>query len=39
MYIIDKIIKGGKTNQNLCLLQEVKAKYFFKINNDQEGLN
>ena len=39
MYIKDNIIKGGKINHHLCLLQEVKAKYFLKLNNDQEGLN
>ena len=38
MYIRDNIIKGGKINQHLCLLQEVKAKYFMKLNG-QEGLN
>ena len=28
MYIKDNIIKGDKTEYHLCLLQEVKAKYF-----------
>ena len=32
MYIRDNIIKGGKINQHLYLLQEVKAKYFVKLN-------
>ena len=31
MYIRDNIIKGGKIDYHLYLLQEVKAKYFFKI--------
>ena len=38
MYIKDNIIKGGKINQHLCLLQEVKAKYFTELNG-QEGFN
>ena len=38
MYVKDNIIKGGKINQHLCLLQEIKAKYFTK-SNGQEGLN
>ena len=39
MYIRDNIIKGGKNNQHLYLLQEMKAKYFLKLNNGQERLN
>ena len=38
MYIRDNIVKGDKIDQYLCLLQEVKAKYFIKL-NDQEELN
>ena len=34
MYIKDNISKGSKINHHLYLLQEVKAKYFLKINND-----
>ena len=32
MYIKDKIIKGDKIDYHLYLLQEVKAKYFLKLN-------
>ena len=39
MYIRDNIIKSDKIDNRLYLLQEVKAKYFLKINNDEEGLN
>ena len=39
MYIKDNIIKGDKIDNRLYLLQQIKAKYFLKINNDQEGLN
>ena len=39
MYKKDNIIKSDKIDHHLFLLQEVKAKYFLKINNDQEGLN
>ena len=39
MYIKENIIKGDKINLYLYLLQEVKAKYFLKLNNDQQGLN
>ena len=39
MYVKDKIIKGDKIDYLLYLLQEVKAKYFLKLNNDQQGLN
>ena len=37
MYIKENIIKGDKNNHYLYLLQEVKAKYFLKLNNDQQG--
>ena len=39
MYIKDNISKGSKIVNRLYLLQEVKAKYFLKLNNDQEGFN
>ena len=39
MYIKDNISKGSKINYHLYLLQEVKAKYFSKLNNDQERFN
>ena len=39
MYIKDNISKGSKIDNRLYLLQEIKAKYFLKKNNDQEGLN
>ena len=39
MYKNDKISKGSKIDYHLYLLQEVKPKYFLKINNDQQGLN
>ena len=35
MYIKDNIIKSDKSIHHLYLLQEVKAKYFLKLNNDQ----
>ena len=38
MYTKDHISKGSKINHHLCLLQEVKAKYFLKLNTDQQGL-
>ena len=38
MYIKENIIKGDKINHYLYLLQEVKAKYFLKLNG-QEGLD
>ena len=38
MYIKDNISKGSKIDNRLYLLQEIKAKYFMKING-QEGLN
>ena len=34
MYIKDNISKGSKIDNRLYLLQEIKAKYFLKINND-----
>ena len=37
MYIKDNIIKGDKFDHRLYLMQEVKAKYFLKLNFDQEG--
>ena len=39
MYIRDNIIKGDKIDHRLYLLQQIKAKYFLKINNGQEGLD
>ena len=39
MYITDNIIKGDKIDHRLYLLQQIKAKYFLKINNGQEGLD
>ena len=39
MYIKDNISKGCKIDHHLYLLQEVKAKYFLKLNNDQQGVN
>ena len=39
MYIKDNISKVSKIDYHLYLLQEVKAKYFLKLNNDQEGFN
>ena len=39
MYIKDNISKGSKIDHRLYLLQEVKAKYFLKLKNDQEGLD
>ena len=38
MYVKDNIIKGDKIDYHLYLLQEAKAKYFLKLNNDQQGL-
>ena len=38
MYVKDIIIKGDKIDYQVYLLQEVKAKYFSKL-NDQDGLN
>ena len=39
IYIKDKISKGSKIDNRLYLKQEIKAKYFLKLNNDQQGLN
>ena len=39
MYTRDNIIKRDKIDHRLYLLQQIKAKYFLKINNDQERLN
>ena len=39
MYVKDNISKGSKINYHLYLLQEVKTKYFLKLNNDQQGFN
>ena len=39
MYIKDNIPKGSKIDIRLYLLQQIKAKYFLKLNNDQQGLN
>ena len=39
MYIKDNISKGSKIDNRLYLLQQIKAKYFLKLNNDQQGLN
>ena len=39
MYVKDKTIKGDKFEYHLYLLQEVKAKYFLKLNSDQQGPN
>ena len=38
MYVKDNIIKGDKTDNRLYLLQQLKAKYSTKL-NDQEGLD
>ena len=37
LYLKDNIIKGSKIDHHLYLLQEVKAKYFLKLN--EEGPN
>ena len=39
MYSSENNSKNSKTNYHLYLLQEVKAKCFLKLNNDQEGFN
>ena len=39
MYVKDNFIEGDKIYYHLYLLQEVKAKYFLKLNNYQQGLN
>ena len=38
MYSKDKISKGSKIDYHLHLLQEIKAKYFLKLNNDQQRI-
>ena len=38
MYLKKNINKGDEIDYHLYLLQEVKAKYFIKL-NDQEGFN
>ena len=39
MYIKDNIVKGDKIDYRLYLLQQIKAKNFLKLNNDQQGPN
>ena len=39
MYINDNLSKGSKINHHLFLLQELKAKYFLKLDSDQERFN
>ena len=39
MYVKDNFIKGDKIDYHLYLLQEVKANFFLKLNNDQQGPN
>ena len=39
MYVEDNIFKGDKIDYHLYLLQEVKAKNFLELNNDQQGPN
>ena len=39
MYLKDIISKFSATNYHLYLLQEMKAKCFLKLNNDQERFN
>ena len=39
MYMKDNLIKGDKIDHRLYLLQQIKAKYFMKLNNDQQGLH
>ena len=39
MYSNENNSKNDKIDLSLYLLQEVKAKYFLKTNNDQEGPN
>ena len=38
MYVKDNIIKDDKIDHRLYLLQQIKAKYFMKLDG-QEGLN
>ena len=39
MYVKDNIVKSNKIDYWLYLLQEVKAKYFLKLNEQEERLN
>ena len=39
MYVKDNIIKSDRIDYHLYLLQEVKAKYFLKLKNDQQEPN
>ena len=39
MYSNDNNLKNDKIDNRLYLLQEVNAKYFLKLNNDQQGFN
>ena len=39
MFSTENNLKGCKIDYHLYLLQEVKAKYFLKLNNDQQGFN
>ena len=39
MYSSENNSKNAKIDYHLYLLQEVKAKYFLKLNNDQQGFN
>ena len=39
MYFSENSSKGDKIDHRLYLMQEIKAKYFLKLNNDQQGLN
>ena len=39
MCIRDNIIKSDKIDYHLYLLQEIKAKYFINLNNDEERLD
>ena len=39
MYSDDNNLKNDKIDHRLFLLQQIKAKYFLKLNNDQQGLN
>ena len=39
MYMDENLIKGNKIDVRMYLLQEIKSKYFLKLNNDQQGPN
>ena len=39
MYSTENNLKGSKNDNRLYLLQQIKAKYFLKINNDEERFN